>query len=158
MNTVKPLDYTFERAVLCIARELFPQGWKASADAPDTLDGASRYFSDTGTLHVSDAHSDQTVFSNPEGNIAFRVWHDWRHIWLQAPFNEEGERDVHDMMRGDLVAWCHRHRCGQQETQRALAILEAENIGQLAAWKRDGHPPVDQRTFAMGYLAARGLL
>lgn len=154
----KPLDATFERAVACIAYELFPMGWRTSPNAPDTLQGATDYFSEHGTVHVSSDNSGKTVFSRPSINFAFRVWHDWRHIWLQAPFNEEGERAVHDMMRGDLIAWCHRQRCSQRDTQRALAVLEAENIGQLAAWKRDGHPPVDQRTFAMGYLAARGLL
>lgn len=152
------LDATYERAVLDIARELFPQGWKASADAPDTLAGITAYFSEHGTVHVSDENSAQTVFSSPEGNVAFRVWHDWRHITAQAGFDRSGEEDVHDLMWGDLRRWCREHGVTGRERDRALAILEAENVGQLAAWDVDGSPPADQLTFAKGFLAAKGLL
>jgi hypothetical protein len=148
---MKALDEAFERATLEIARSLWPKGWRISAYAPKTLDAMVAGFRATGGITVSSLHSERTVFSSPEGNYAFRAWHDWHHIRLSAGLDRDGETLVHDAMARDL-----RHWEGWQE--RSIALLECENIGQLDYWERFGNPPNDQRAFACGYLAACGLL
>ena len=148
---MKALDETFERATLEIARSLWPKGWHVSPKAPTTLTALVAFNKATGYTLVSSLHSEKTVFSSPAVNYAFRAWHDWHHIRLNAEFDRTGELAVHVSMRIDLG------RIGI-ECERVLALLECENIGQLDYWERFGNPPDDQRAFACGYLAARGLL
>ena len=148
---MKASDETFERATLEIARSLWPKGWRISAYAPKTLNALVAEFRATGGITVSSLHSERTVFSSPEGNYAFRAWHDWHHIRLNAEFDRAGEIRVYWAMRDDM------RRMGI-ECERVLALLECENIGQRDYWERFGAPPDNQRAFACGYLAARGLL
>lgn len=153
------LDATLERAMFDILRSR-KIAWKASAYAPTTLQGISDVYRATGTLTVDNANSDKTIWSSPQANYAFRAWHDWHHVDLQAEFDAAGERRVHDAMERDLAQWwvLHYGTLDEIEFARSRATLEAENIGQIDYWARVGHPPVDQRTFAEGYLAAKGLL
>lgn len=159
---MNPVDQLFERATLAIARKLVPQGWRGHDKAPDNLrdlvaawDNCKRI---GGPIIVSDLHCDHTVFSSPAVNMAFRAWHDYRHITEQAQFEHEGEYLVHDAMCHDFVVWRSEAGVAREDMWRAMALLECENIGQLEYWQAYGAPPADQRTFALGYLAARDLL
>lgn len=148
---MKALDETFERATLEIARSLWPKGYDVETYAPTNLSQLVAHYKAWGKVAVSSLHSEKTVFSEPSVNYAFRAWHDWHHIRLNAEFTRGGEIRVHWAMRDDM------RRTGI-ECERVLALLECENIGQLDYWERFGTPPDDQRAFACGYLAARGLL
>lgn len=107
---------------------------------------------------VSALHSDHTIFASAGDNHAFRAWHDWHRYKLRAELNREGELAVHDAMKADLAVFLRHSKASFIDQQRAWALLACENIGQLEHWERLGSPPSDQRTFALGYLAARGLL
>lgn len=158
---MRPVDALFERATLSIARRLLPQGWRGHDKAPDNLKDLKALWSNCArfgySVIVSDLHCDRTIFSGPAANMAFRAWHDYRHITENAEFDDAGEACVHQAMVDDLERWlveidpAGRH-------PRAHILLACENIGQLDYWRAFGSPPVDQRTFALGYLAARGLL
>ena len=158
---MKPVDALFERATLAIAARLVPQGWRGHDKAPDNLrdlkalwDNCSRI---GGPVIVSDQHCDRTVFSGPAANMAFRAWHDYRHITCNAEFDHVGEARVHEAMQRDLEAFASAFD-PLADNARTFALLECENIGQLIHWQSLGSPPTDQRTFALGFLAARGLL
>lgn len=157
---MRPVDALFERATLAIATRLLPQGWRGHDKAPDNLrdlkDLWTRRQSWGGPVIVSDLHCDRTVFSGPVVNMAFRAWHDYRHITENAEFDDAGERQVHLAMQDDLFEWWTGDT--PMAYERARALLACENIGQLDHWRAFGSPPADQRTFALGYLAARGLL
>jgi hypothetical protein len=159
---MKPVDTLFERATLAIARRLVPQGWRGHDNAPTNLrdlvaawDNCKRI---GGPIIVSDLHCERTVFSSPAVNMAFRAWHDHRHITSSAEFDDAGERMVHLAMQLDLAGWVSAYGRQGGDFSRVFALLDCENIGQLEYWKVYGSPPDDQRTFALGYLAARNLL
>lgn len=159
---MKPVDQLFERATLSIARRLVPQGWRGHDKAPDNLRDLVAAWENCARFGysaiVSDQHCDKTVFSSPYVNMAFRAWHDYRHITESAEFDDAGERLVHRAMVMDLYEWFGGRPAPTGAYIRALELLICENIGQLEYWRVYGAPPVDQRTFALGYLAARGLL
>lgn len=157
----RPVDALFERAAMAIAARLVPQGWRGHDKAPDNLRDLkalwARCASWGGPVIVSDQHCDRTVFSGPAANMAFRAWHDYRHITCNAEFDDAGEAIVHQAMQLDLAAFASAFDA-TADYSRPFALLECENIGQLDYWRAFGSPPGDQRTFALGFLAARGLL
>lgn len=159
---MKPVDTLFERATLALAAKLVPQGWRGHDKAPDNLRDLKDLWANCarigGPVIVSDLHCDCTVFSGPAANMAFRAWHDYRHITENAEFNDTGERKVHAIMAADLIHYLWDHARSLPSWRRVQALLECENIGQLDYWRAFGAPPVDQRTFALGYLAAKGFI
>ena len=153
---MKALDATFERAAVYMARKLWPKGYDIMPDHYPSIDALLADYSARGRIGVWSGASDRTVFSCPEANYAFRAWHDWHHILLRAPFDRKGEEAVHISQMaeaGKYARWIDA-----TFDQRQFTMLAAENIGQLDYWERFGAPPDDQRLFACGYLAARGLL
>lgn len=150
-----------ERACYDIADMLNPGGYSAVGSGASCLADlkADKALGD-GMLVVSALHSDRTIFSSPEGNYAFRAWHEQRHLSENAEFDRQGELMVHSAMRRDLEQYFRNtgKDYGYIENHRAYALLECENIGQLDYWARYGSPPDDQRTFALGWLAAKGLI
>lgn len=159
---MRPVDVLFERATLEIAAKLLPQGWRGHDKAPANLKDLKALWANCArfgnAVIVSDLHCDRTVFSGPAANMAFRAWHDYRHITENAEFNDVGEHLVHDAMCHDLALWRGEHGVLLPAMRRPYALLECENIGQLDHWRVFGNPPVDQRTFALGYLAAKGFI
>jgi hypothetical protein len=159
---MRPVDQLFERATLAIARRLVPQGWRGHDKAPDNLSDLVAAWDNCkrigGPVIVSDLHCERTVFSSPDVNMAFRAWHDYRHITTSAEFDHEGEYLVHEAMMLDLYHWFGGKPAPVGAYSRTMALLDCENIGQLEYWKVYGSPPDDQRTFALGYLASRSLL
>ena len=156
---MKALDEAFERATLEIAHSLWPKGWRVWPAEFKSVGELTAYYNANGRIAVSSLHCDKTVFSTPEVNHAFRAWHDWHHIRLNAGFDRDGEMAVHAAMRFDLTKWALKGGAfSVWEMPVPYALLQCENIGQLDYWERFGVPPDDQRTFACGYLAARGLL
>lgn len=157
---MKPVDALFERATMAIAAKLVPQGWRGHDKAPDNLRDLKTLWGNCsrigGPVIVSDQHCGRTVFSGPAANMAFRAWHDHRHITESAEFDDAGEHKVHEAMSTDLYRW--RMEQGIARMSRSFDLLRCENIGQLDYWRAFGSPPDDQRTFALGYLAAKGLI
>ncbi len=158
----KPVDTLFERATLAIAAKLVPQGWRGHDKAPDNLRDLKALWANCarigGPVIVSDQHCERTVFSSPAANMAFRAWHDHRHITEGAEFDDAGEHLVHDAMHHDLVLWRAEAGLPISSMRRLYVMLDCENIGQLDYWRAFGSPPADQRTFALGYLAAKGFI
>lgn len=159
---MKPVDALFERATLAIAAKLLPQGWRGHDKAPDNLRDLKALWNNCArfgnSVIVSDLHCERTVFSGPAANMAFRAWHDYRHITESAEFDDDGECKVHKTMREDLRDWYKGRGFHPDMTSRAQALLRCENIGQLDYWRAFGNPPDDQRTFALGYLVAEGFI
>lgn len=166
---IAPVDKLFEAATLDLAGRLWPKGWEASIVAPSTLASMTAFYKAHGHLQVSSLHCERTIFSDASVNYAFRAWHDWHHVALQASFDRLGEQLVHDAMARDLSNWLanhyHKHVTDDPHAsrfsyhfKRCHALLKCDNIGQLDHWEALGAPPVDQRAFALGYLAAHDLL
>lgn len=124
--------------------------WIVSVDAPATLEAATEYYRRTGRVCVSDAFCDRTIFARSDTNIAFRAWHDWHHIRLQAPFNREGEAMVATAQLGDCLRLMPADRWLQ-----SARVLECEILGQFDYQAETGRFPDDQRAFTREYFSAR---
>lgn len=132
-----------------ITRDMFPDGFDTSENAPNTFEDLVKQFHETGRLTVYSGASDKTIFGSPEANYAFRAWHDALHLRLMAPFTPEGEHRVmlaqaHDVMR----------RYGNSpETRAMVRLLHAEIDGQVKySQAHNGEFPVDQRAFDMAFM------
>ena len=84
----QPLDPEFNRAVLQITANLFPNGFDVipADQAPDTWDDLHQYVQDTGRMAVTDHGDEEDVFRDAYCYHAFRAWHDWTHLFMGARF------------------------------------------------------------------------
>ena len=145
---MKPLDVGFNVAVLHIANQLCPGGYRVSDDAPDTYAKLRAHLDHTKQMLVWSGGSEYTIYADKEVNWAFRAWHDWCHYRGAHPFTPEGERAVFEMQCSHLLLFYND--CLQ--TRRWIRILRAEVIGQQEYFYRFGHYPLDQRAFVEAYL------
>lgn len=154
------LDATLARAVGEITRELLPQGYDVSADAPGTLEACTEYFRKHGTVCVSDYFGPDCIMGRNVDQYAFQAWHDFCHVKLQASFDRPGERRVDKCMAAGLRAWRKRQvePCTMAQFNRALAVIRANNVGRLDYWAIHNEPPANARLFTEGYLAALGIV
>ncbi len=157
------LDDILARASRDIARQRMPNGWKASPDAPSTLEECTRFFRQHNTVHVTDYFDPRTsIFSCPVSQEAFQAWHDYAHVTLQAGFDKAGERRVNDQQSADFNEWFRRNairnRFTMSDYNRSLEILRAHNLGRLDYWDVMGDAPDNFRQFASGYLTARNVI
>ena len=150
-------DVTFRRARDEIARisrvfaAIIPHTTCAAWLAPDTLAKLVDQQSTRGIVPVSYEHCERTIFRAPGDNIAFRVWHDWRHITHRAEFDRAGETEAFLAQCADAEAL--RHRGGTfADLQAVKHLLRCEILGQLDYHERTGEFPADQREFTAQWL------
>lgn len=143
------IDPTFNVAVLTIAAQMFPRGFVVSDTAPQTYHELREHMNAGGTMTVWSGGSDNTIYSDPEVNFAFRAWHDWCHWRGRCLFTETGERAACAIQQ-----WHILKEFGISTTSSAWCrLIEAEIVGQTAHFLRHHCFPADQRAFARGYLA-----
>lgn len=116
-------------------------------NAPDTFDklavrnAVSGGPSQQRPMPVWSGASENTIYLSPEGNYAFRAWHDLTHLRLGALFDAEGER---------AVAVEHQMEAANKGlTYRARVLLWIDTWEQFA-WgvENDGAFVEDQLAFA----------
>jgi len=145
----KPLLPLFNVAVLACCNRVWPQGFDTSPDAPDSLRRLKAEMAARGRITVYSESSDSTVFDCREVNQAFRAWHDWCHLVLDAPFNLEGETRACREQERHIFA-----RYGDGDTgQELAALLRAEVIGQAKYYQLHKRYIQNQRAFAVDYMA-----
>jgi hypothetical protein len=147
----------------------------AEADAPDSLARVRQVRKERGLYVVSNENSDATIFSTPQGNFAFRAWHDAAHDECGGEFDLAGEIRTWRKQRDQLRAWL----TGTIDAANALdrlfpawsltrrereffafqeRILHCEVLGQLAYFETWRRFPSDQRAFAERFLRGEGAL
>lgn len=126
--------------------------------APGTLEDCIEFYERTGCVGVSNFMSSTRLFGTLEVCQAFDAWHDFCHIKLRASFDLDGEIKVNDCQQAQLKNWYRN--CRRPVTfrafERAAEMLAMNNVGRLKHWLFHHRPPRDPRSFAQGYLAARG--
>lgn len=154
------VDNVLALAAMEIAPRVLPKGWVACSASPDTLKDATAYFERTGKIAVSNAFSAKRLFANAECCQAFDAWHDHAHVTLQASFDLPGERSVNDHQQAQLLDWWKGSRVPvtTESFNRAALVLAMHNVGRLEYWLETNVPPNDLRSFANGYLTAKGLI
>lgn len=144
-----PLNPLFNVAVLLEAARVWPQWFDLSAnDAPDSLRRLKLEYAARGRITVYSGSSDTTVFDDAECNQAFRAWHDYCHLALDANFSLEGETRACELQAKHLF-----NRYGDGDTGRELvALLNAEVIGQARYYAKHKAYVINQRAFAIDYM------
>ena len=100
------------------------------------------------SLPVWDGGCDLTIYSTPEGNHAFRAWHDSLHIAMGMNLSRAGERAV----ALAHVRLARMHGC----SELACAALWADTWGQfLYGEAHKGAFVEDQRVFVIACLQGR---
>ena len=125
MQDVGHLLTEFSKAVVHISGILMPDGFDTTADESlvDTFEKVSTILDDTGRICVWSGASDNTIYTSPEVNHAFRAWHDYRHMSLQAPFTQAGERCVCERQQRDIDLYCgYASKALRDEFKRILDI------------------------------------
>ena len=143
------IDKAFNAAVLQIANRLNPCGWDL-CEGIDNLSKLRSYVAMNGRIAVSGENSDRTIFGDPEVNFAFRAWHDWHHLKLDAEFDPAGELAVANSQAGDLIALY-----GAAVSRPWRELLDIEVNGQVRYFAYHNCFPVDQIGFARAQLAGK---
>lgn len=94
-------------------------------------------------LPVWDGASEHTIYGSPAVNHAARAWHDATHIMLGRGFSFDDEKlVVEEQIRQARVSGLGPY---------ALALIEADGIGQQLYLRRFGAFPIDQRSFVLAH-------
>jgi hypothetical protein len=96
--------------------------WEARDDAPGTVADLIRCYREKGRIIVSALNSDETVWRDPQGNFAFRAWHDWAHI--RSGFGFTAAEEI------SLGYW----QCGHARVDGTLASIVLEEISDQAEY------------------------
>ena len=144
----KPLNNSFNIAILHIASKLFPCGYNVSPDAPASYDELRAHLNAGKRMTVFSGGSDKTIYEDKEVNYAFRAWHDWCHWKGSFDFSSEGELNVFKMQVKHIVTLY-----GPSITKPWIKLLHAEIVGQQEHFVKYGVFPDDQRAFVENYIA-----
>jgi len=152
MLTDQPLNSGLNAAILAMCLKHLPHGFHASPDAPNTYEELCADYAAKGRVTVWDGASDRTIYgagtAGARVNVAFRAWHDWRHLTMAADFTPQGEARTCYAQIGDLF-----DAYGvTDETLQWARIIQAEIIGQGRYLERNGDFPVDQMAFVKAFL------
>ena len=133
--------------------------WIATPDAPneyEVLKAAYRNSVETGApLPISSEHNDDVIYTNVEGNVAFRFVHDVHHVKFGLTFKVVDELD--------LALWHLAELEGEGFDRSSVPwrMLHADLVGQAQLIAVSGSFPRDQRRFVSRCLLGgfeRGLI
>lgn len=116
--------------------------WQAQAQAPDTWDKVQASFAGDGIIRVWNGGSEQTIFSTPMANFAFRAWHDGVHLAHGLDFTLAGEERVCERQCAQVYAIAPRGL-----RKQFARILEVEIVEQASAYVSSGMFVANQREF-----------
>ena len=120
-------------------------GWVGSPDAPSTYPALQAAFTRSrltgASLPISNLHCDDTIFPEPQDNIAFRFWHDTSHCRLGLSFalTDEWRLTMHHLAELKDARFAH----GSDEYR----LLRLDLIGQITLIGVAGRFPHNQGHF-----------
>lgn len=122
-------------------------GWTPRPDAPDTYPALRRAFAisrETGEpLPVSNENSASVIFTNPEGNFAFRFLHDCSHVLHGLSFSLPDEFELAVLHLEDLQS------AGFDPDTPEYKLLRADTLGQLIVNAVAKRFPFEQERFGI---------
>ena len=120
-------------------------GWVGTPEAPSTYPALQAAFTHSqligAPLPVSNLYCDDTIFLEPEDNIAFRFWHDTSHCRLGLSFalTDEWRLTMHHLAVLEAAGFDH----GSDEYR----LLRLDLIGQITLIGVAGRFPHNQGQF-----------
>lgn len=156
MTTGRFVASTLNGCVIDIAGRIFPDGFDTSPNAalcPSDLNSLSQYVKKARRFLVWSGASDQSIFTFPNVNLAFRAWHDWCHWYGQFNMDLAGEAQTCWMQQDMLRIYVNGSTTVETSAVKHwCAILDAEIIGQHHHKEQYGQFPVKQAQFDMAYI------
>lgn len=120
--------------------------------APNTFGALQTAYARDGYLTVYDGGCDNTIFSSPEVNHLFRVWHDSVHILLCANFSVTGETDVYDWQVHEMVAALRAFNYSETVIGHVISIMTQDIMGQVLYYNEHKQYVENQREFMFNHL------
>ena len=120
-------------------------GWVGTPEAPSTYPALQAAFTHSqligAPLPVSNLYCDDTIFLEPEDNVAFRFWHDTSHCRLGLSFalTDEWRLTMHHLAVLEAAGFDH----GSDEYR----LLRLDLIGQITLIGVAGRFPHNQGQF-----------
>lgn len=147
---MKPIMPEFNNAVLYIQRLLLPDGFDLTADETqvDTLDKVYHHYTEEGRILVWSGGSDMTIYQDAKVNHAFRAWHDYLHVTMQATFTKAGEANVCTKHNRQIDLYLS-HLYNAATRQRMKRLMDIEINQQVAELYRTGSFVHDQYQFTL---------
>lgn len=122
-------------------------GWVFTADAPNTymgLRGAWEHSLTVGTpLPILNDHSDSVIFTEPEGNLVYRYWHDVTHLERERNFSNPHELDM-----ASFHLW-EAEQHGLTRGSLPWRLLHADAVGNVLHWSVYREYVADQKVFIL---------
>lgn len=147
------LFHDFDAMSRHMASRLCPEGYEARWDAPNSYEALQASRIAAGHLIVARDNSENTIYDDPEGNWAFRAWHDKTHLRVGAGFDRSSELAVFRQQCEDMrnywpgfIPYSHEHFAGM------VNIIRCEIVGQFDYNETQGAYPQYQRKFTEAYL------
>lgn len=128
-------------------------GFLAHPTAPDTFDGILteyKLWEDGYPFRVSPDHCENTVYKGPNGNHAFRFWHDVLHARHGHDLTLQGESEVNQLHISAV-------RRGFGSDSNEALLMQVDTNGQLMYFHEHGKHVENQLEFAKGLLVDRYL-
>lgn len=126
-------------------------GFLAHPTAPDTFDGIlteHKLWEEGYPFRVSPDHCENTIYKSPNGNHAFRFWHDVLHARTGNDLSLQGESAVNQLHISAL-----RREFGSDSNEALL--MQVDTNGQLMYFHKHGKHVENQLEFAKGLLVDR---
>lgn len=125
--------------------------YEESIDAPSTYEEVRAEFSQAITLNkpvrVYSGASDDTIYTHPSVNWAFRFWHDYIHFTRELDFSTRDEVLVGEVQCAEVAA---EFGLGSLE----YLLMREDTIGQVEYFAHYGEFIANQREYVMQKLAA----
>lgn len=125
--------------------------YEEAIEAPSTYEEVCEEFTKAKTLgtpvRVYRDASDNTIYTSPAGNWAFRFWHDYVHFYWGLDFSTESEKQVGHIQCAAVAA---EFGLGSLEWK----LMEADTIGQVEHFAVTGGFVDNQLAFVTERLAA----
>lgn len=138
-------EFVWERADATRART--GVDWAFTPDAPNTYKALRQAWetslSTGAALPVLNDHSESVIFTEPEGNLAYRYWHDVTHLERERNFTNPHELDMATFHLWDA----ERH--GLTRGSLPWRLLHADAVGNVLHWSVYREYVRDQRVFVL---------
>lgn len=120
-------------------------------DAPSSLEELQDEFAECDTITVAREGSGDTIYGH-DGNVAFRHWHDYGHIYYGLEMTAEDEvKLVTTQFIDSILPRMGRESlpAHRQADTKMLLLYLADTVGQSLLCENTGHFPANQTMFTL---------
>jgi hypothetical protein len=130
-----------ENFILAMTQDCIKKGWRGrvSCNAPSSFKALKEQSLKSKIINVEKAGLANCMYSHASINACFRFYHDVTHLECGHGFDIHGEQIISEVHA--------RHGKDYGLSSLALKVLEAETLGQILYYEKQGKFVVNQRAF-----------